>query len=142
MSKVARRNPQTSELLFTETTTDVATALEDVGGEIVLGGHYPIVCFEVANTGQALADFAVFIQMYDGGTWISYIDGDAFAVVHGAVTATGVMLWATSGLKTLASGSVGAAHIDVGAAFAIKFQADSSSSTTSVTVKGFASARS
>ncbi len=119
--------------IITLANTSVATALEDVGSEIILGGEYDILAAEVSNLGasNALADFSLMVKLKRSGTWRNLITGTDWATA-------GIVLNAfTEELNTLALSTTGVIIVNVGPVYAIKFQADAAASTTSIAINGY-----
>lgn len=123
---------------FTKTNAAVAnSALTDIGESgttspsIILNGEYPVVWFEVTNTGQNLDDFALLVKPDEDSDWHILISGATWDDEDIAIKP-----YTSAAINTLATGAKAAAKVIVGPCFAIKFQADAAASTTSVTVHG------
>jgi len=116
---------------FTATdATFTDTSLADVGDEVGLSGINTQMVFELTNTGQALTDFAVFIQPHEDAGWHEYLSGTDWD------TGTEIMKGSSGGLQTLASGATGWAYINISPCYAFKIQASIASSTTAIVING------
>jgi len=82
-----------------------------------------------------LQDFALLVQPFEDAHFFIYVGG-----VDWISTTIMTLLWSESsgaaGLNTLEDGAKGAARVDVGGMFAIKFQAQAASTTTNITIGG------
>jgi len=115
---------------FSEVNAAIATAFADVGDEVECNGHYTDLVLEITNTGTNLSDLSLMVKMHPDGSFVNLVTGAGWATTTPCVKAV------TASLNTLATGSVGIAHIELGPVFAFKVQAKVASSTTSVTAKG------
>jgi hypothetical protein len=92
-------------------------------------GRGGTVVFEVQNKDAAIAlqDFALLVQAHENGSWVSKITGAAWTSENlvGGVTP-----------QTLAAASRAVVAVNIGAAWAIKFQARAASSSITVVVRG------
>lgn len=106
------------------------TALEDVGGENVVGGQVNEITFSLANTGQLLNALVLLVKPHKDSafeTWLSGSDWD---------TDGRIMRKQLGTIKTLASGATGMAFVVIGPVYSFKFQAGVASSTTSLVIVG------
>lgn len=106
------------------------TALEDVGGENVVGGQVNEITFSLANTGQVLDALVLLVKPHKDSafeTWLSGSDWD---------TDGRIMRKQLGTIKTLASGATGMAFVVIGPVYSFKFQAGVAASTTSLVIVG------
>ncbi len=114
------------------TTTTVTSAWTQVY-EAKLGGkgqpECKVVNFECSNTGAALTDFKIEVQLTPDGTYqsVAYLSGTNFASVLPEA-----IHWLSVDPRTLASGSDFGIIFDVWGAYAVKFSAKCASSTVVV----------
>lgn len=113
----------------------VATSLTAVGSEIVLDEGFHDVVFNLANTGQALNDFALQVKAHKDGSFHTIISGATWGTVAGNLKEF------VGALNTLASGAAGYAHVEVGPVYSVRFMASIASGTTAITILAQASTR-
>ena len=112
------------------TATVTATSLADAGDVLIFGsGRENLINVDVANSGQALTDFALLLQEHPDASFKTFLSGADWA------TATSNLTYAASGLNTLASGSADNFHVNIRGAHAAKFQASVASSSTALTIR-------
>lgn len=129
------------EQLFLTTTIDethtgiAAGALEDITDPIVLNGIHHRISVVVTNTGAANAfqDFALLVQPSYGAAWFTLISAGGWAA-----GLANVLIAMTTDPRTLAALGTTYLQLNVGAVYAIKFQAQAAANTTNSTVIGTA----
>lgn len=111
-------------------TATIGTSSADIGEPIVLNGLSALANFEVKPTGGDLTAFVVQVQQHPGGSFIDFLSGTDFD------TESNNMLWATdTGPQEIGDGNTAAAHVFLGAPYAVKFKATASAADTVVTIK-------
>lgn len=96
----------------------IDASLHDIGDPIILDGNFDRMAIMVANTGANLTGFSMLVRpSYDNATYQTYL------TTTGWDSAAGTLKKVLGTIKTLASGSVGFADVDIGPVYAVKFQA-------------------
>ncbi len=107
------RSQQSAENFIAGTLTDIGEPVEFYGQ-----GVPQTIAFELSNTGAALTDFALLAKMSpDASGYQTLISGATWNTVAGNLKEV------AGTLNTLASGSKGAAVVEIGPVYAFKFQA-------------------
>lgn len=87
--------------------------------EVILNDAYTDCAFELAVTGQALADFAILIKPHSGASYHKVKSSTDWNTLGNILT------FKLGTLQTLAAGATGYGRVDVGPCYAVKFQAQS-----------------
>ena len=125
----ARFETATAAAVTTAFSTIYTSPPLDVGGK---------VSCEVENVtgGAAFTDFLVAIQSHPEGEWVTLADADDFAadfLKAGAGDATSPLPWvlfASTAIKTLATGDIAHIQFDVGRAYRFRLQGKCGTTTT------------
>jgi alpha-D-ribose 1-methylphosphonate 5-triphosphate synthase subunit PhnG len=109
-------------------TTDWSTVLTVNAGRGAAG----LMCAEIANVGAtALSDVQVQLRDHPNGAWYTFLSGTDWAS-----TTLANMIFASTGLITLAAAAFGHVHVRLNAAFEVRVQVKVAAGSTSVDCRG------
>lgn len=117
---------------FVQTGSVGNSALADVGStpEILIPEGLRDLLFTLTVATQNLQDFALWVKSHADASWAKLYDGTEWDTIGNILT------YKNGPIHDITTADVGFARVNIGNVYSIKFQAQASSGTSAVTIRG------